>query len=163
MPNLNAAIITVSDKGSRGERSDTSGPALCSILEADGWTIVHTEIVSDDLPNIEAALVHCSDTLKVPLTLTTGGTGFTQRDNTPEATKAVIERETPGFPELMRAESFKLTPNGILSRAVAGIRGGTIIINLPGSERAARECLGFILKPLKHAIVMTAHDSVEHN
>jgi molybdenum cofactor synthesis domain-containing protein len=157
------AIITVSDKGSRGERADTSGPALKTILEADGWSVVHSEIVPDDIPDIKAALINCADNLKLPLVLTTGGTGFTQRDNTPEATKAVIERETPGFPELMRAESFKLTPNGILSRAAAGIRGETIIINLPGSERAAKECLGFILKPLKHAIIMTANDSVEHN
>ena len=149
-----AAVITLSDLGSRGEREDTSGPALCEILRGDGWNIVHTEILPDDVEQIKAALVRCADEQGVCLVVTTGGTGFSRRDVTPEATKAVIERECPGIPEAMRAESLRITPRGCLSREVSGIRGDTLIVNCPGSEKAARECIGAVLPALKHAIEM---------
>lgn len=149
-----AAVITLSDLGSRGEREDTSGPALCGILKNDGWNIVHTAILPDDMEQIKAELIHCADDLGVCLVVTTGGTGFSPRDVTPEATKAVIERECPGIPEAMRAESLRITPRGCLSREAAGIRGETLIVNCPGSEKAARECIGAVLGALKHGIEM---------
>ncbi len=149
-----AAVITVSDKGSRGERKDTSGPALRAILENDGWEIVYHSIVPDDAELIKAELIKCSDELKIDLVLTTGGTGFSPRDITPEATGAVIERETPGIPEAMRAESMKITPHGCLSRSSAGIRGRTLIVNLPGSEKAAKENILAVLKAIRHGVDM---------
>jgi len=149
-----AAVITISDKGSRGERTDTSGPALCAILQGAGWEVVHTAILPDEADQIQAELIRCADEKKVQLVLTTGGTGFSPRDVTPEATLAVVERETRGIPEAMRAESMKLTPRGCLSRAAAGIRGRTLIVNLPGSERAARENLLAVLDPIGHGIDM---------
>ena len=132
-----AAVITVSDKGARGEREDTSGPNLCRILEEKGFDVVHTAIVPDDAGEIQRQLLHCSDDAHIALVLTTGGTGFSPRDITPEATLAIVERQTPGIPEAMRAESMRITPKGCLSRSVAGIRGRTLIINLPGSKKAA--------------------------
>ena len=149
-----AAVITLSDLGSRGERADTSGPALCEILKGDGWTIVHTAILPDDIEQIKAELIRCADELGVCLVVTTGGTGCSRRDVTPEATKAVIERECPGIPEAMRAESLRITPRGCLSREAAGIRGETLIVNCPGSEKAARECIGAVLPALRHGIEM---------
>ena len=131
-----AAVITVSDKGARGEREDTSGPNLCRILEEKGFDVVHTAIVPDDAGEIQRQLLHCSDDAHIALVLTTGGTGFSPRDITPEATLAIVERQTPGIPEAMRAESMRITPKGCLSRSVAGIRGRTLIINLPGSKKA---------------------------
>ena len=147
-----AAVLTISDKGFQGLREDTSGPALCRVLREDGWEIVHTAILPDDLEAIRAALVRCADGLGVCLAVTTGGTGFSKRDVTPEATRAVIEREAPGIPEAMRAESLRITPRGCLSREAAGIRGETLIINCPGSEKAARECLGAVLPALRHGV-----------
>lgn len=149
-----AAVITVSDKGFRGERKDTSGPALCGILENAGWEIVRTAVIPDEAEIIKAELIRCADELRPDLVLTTGGTGFSPRDVTPEATRAVIERETPGIPEAMRAESMKITPNGCLSRSAAGIRGRTLIVNLPGSEKAARENLMAVIKPVRHGVDM---------
>lgn len=154
--NYEAAVITVSDKGSRGERVDTSGPALCAILRSRGLNVVHTAIVPDEADQIQAELIRCADEKKVRLILTTGGTGFSPRDVTPEATKAVIERETPGIPEAMRAESMKLTVRGCLSRGAAGIRGGSLIVNLPGSEKAARENLLAVMDALEHGLDMLA-------
>ena len=151
-----AAVITISDKGARGEREDTSGPALCSLSREHGFTVVHTHIIPDDIEEIKAELIRCADELRVQLVLTTGGTGFSPRDVTPEATKAVIERETPGIPEAMRAESMRITPRGCLSRSAAGIRGGTLIVNLPGSERAARENVLAVIEPIKHGLDMLA-------
>ncbi|MDR0818569.1 MAG: MogA/MoaB family molybdenum cofactor biosynthesis protein [Oscillospiraceae bacterium] len=162
MDKYTAAVITVSDKGSRGERKDTAGPAVAELLSGVGFSITHTAIVPDEIPDIRAELINCSDTLKTQLVITTGGTGFTKRDVTPEATLGVVERVTSGIPEAMRAESLKITPNGMLSRAAAGIRGDTLIVNLPGSEKAARECLTAVLPALKHAVQMLLHDSVEH-
>lgn len=147
-----AAVLTVSDKGSQGLRADTSGPALCKMLEADGWEVVHREILPDGLEAIRTALIRCADTLEVCLVVTTGGTGFSRRDVTPEATRAVIQREAPGIPEAMRAESLRITPRGCLSREAAGLRGGTLIVNCPGSEKAARECLGAVLPALRHGV-----------
>lgn len=149
-----AAVITVSDKGAAGQREDTSGPALGEMLRADGWEIVYTCIIPDDKDIIRDTLRKCADELKVCLTLTTGGTGFGERDITPEATYKVIERVTPGIPEAMRAESMRITPHGMLSRSIAGIRGGTLIVNLPGSKKAATECLAAVRKALKHGVDM---------
>ena len=149
-----AAVITVSDKGSKGERVDTSGPALCKMLEDDGWKIAYTTIIPDDFETIKTELMLCADEKKIPLVLTTGGTGFSPRDITPEATMAIVERPTPGIPEAMRAESLRITPKGCLSRSAAGIRGLTLIVNLPGSEKAAKENLNAVIGALKHGIEM---------
>jgi len=152
--NYTAAVITVSDKGSRGERVDTSGPMLEKLVSEHGYQVIHTAIIPDDLEKIKSELIVCCDEQQAALVLTTGGTGFSPRDVTPEATKAVIERETPGIPELMRAESMKITPRGCLSRSAAGIRGRSLIINLPGSEKAARENLLAVLDSLEHGLQM---------
>ena len=149
-----AAVITISDKGSRGERVDTSGPALCAILKEAGWQVDYTAIIPDELEQIKAELIKCADEKAINLVLTTGGTGFSPRDVTPEATLAVVERETRGIPEAMRAESMKITPRGCLSRTAAGIRGRTLIVNLPGSEKAARENLLAVLDSVEHGIDM---------
>lgn len=151
-----AAVITVSDKGYAGERVDTSGPMICGMLAASGFEVVHTAIVPDDAEKIKAELIRCADEKRVALVLTTGGTGFSPRDITPEATLAVVERETRGIPEAMRAESLKITPRGCLSRSAAGIRGRTLIVNLPGSEKAARENLEAVLPALEHGLDMLA-------
>ena len=152
--NFTAAVITVSDKGARGERKDTSGPMLCELLKEHGYDVQYTSIVPDEMEQIQKELISCSDQLGIALVLTTGGTGFSPRDVTPEATKAVIQRETPGIPELMRAESMKITPKGCLSRSFAGIRNRTLIINLPGSEKAARENVQAVIGPVHHGLEM---------
>ena len=152
--NYKAAVITVSDKGSRGERVDTSGPAICRMLSEQGLEVAYTSIIPDERELIEAELRKCADELKIPLVLTTGGTGFSPRDVTPEATLSVIDRETRGIPEAMRAESLKITPRGCLSRSAAGIRGRTLIVNLPGSEKAARENLNAVLGAVVHGLDM---------
>ena len=149
-----AAVITISDRGSRGQRIDTSGPALCALLRDNGWDVVYTAMLPDELEQIKAELIKCSDEKGINLVLTTGGTGFSPRDVTPEATLAVVERETRGLPEAMRAESMRLTPRGCLSRAAAGIRGSTLIVNLPGSEKAAKENLLAVIDSVKHGIDM---------
>jgi len=149
-----AAVITISDKGSRGERVDTSGPAIRAIVEKKGWTVEYTAIIPDEKEQIQSELIKCADELKVNLVLTTGGTGFSPRDITPEATQAVVERRTPGIPEAMRAESCRITPKGCLSRSESGIRGRTLIINLPGSEKAAKENLMAVIEPVEHGLEM---------
>ncbi len=149
-----AAVITVSDKGARGERADTSGPALCRRLREKGYEVVYTALVPDEAEQIRAELLKCADELRIALVLTTGGTGFSPRDITPEVTKTVIERETPGIPEAMRAESLRITPKACLSRAAAGLRGQSLIINLPGSEKAARENLEAVIDALAHGLDM---------
>ena len=149
-----AAIITVSDKCSKGEREDTSGPVLREMLEKEGWKIIYSSIIPDEKDHIESELIKCSDELKIPLVLTTGGTGFSPRDVTPEATISIIERRTPGIPEAMRAYSMNITPKACLSREEAGIRGKTLIINLPGSRKAAAENLNAVIKPIEHGIEM---------
>ncbi len=152
--NCKAAVITVSDKGSRGEREDTSGPAVCSAAEKAGWSVVYTAIIPDEADIIRSELIKCSDKLGLDLVLTSGGTGFSPRDVTPEATLSVIERETRGIPETMRAQSMRITPRGCLSRSVAGIRGGTLIVNLPGSRKAALENLEAVTEAISHGVEM---------
>lgn len=152
--NRTAAVITISDKGFKGQREDTSGPALCQLLEAEGFQVVRRVLLPDEKEQIQAELLNCSDQLGISLILTTGGTGFSPRDVTPEAALAVIERQTPGIPEAMRAESMRITPKGCLSRSVAGIRRRSLIITLPGSEKAARENLLAVLEPVKHGLDM---------
>ena len=149
-----AAVITVSDKGAAGLREDTSGPELCRILGENGWEIIHTRIIPDEREDIKNELIACADEMKAVLVLTTGGTGFSPRDITPEATLDVIERRTPGIPEAMRAESMRITPMGCLSRSEAGIRDRTLIVNLPGSKKAAAENLLAVISALKHGIQM---------
>ena len=153
---MQAAVITVSDKGYRGERVDTSGPALVKILTGEGWDVTHTALVPDEKELIAAELRRCADELEIPLVLTTGGSGLSPRDVTPEATLAVIERETRGIPEAMRWASLQITPRGCLSRSAAGIRGGSLIVNLPGSEKAARENILAVMDPLMHGLDMLA-------
>jgi len=148
---MKAGILTISDRGAKGEREDRSGPAVREMIEAAGGEIVRTAIVPDEPDEIRAALVAWSDE-GLELVLTTGGTGFSPRDRTPEATRAVIERETPGIPEAMRRAGLERTPTAMLSRGVAGIRKSTLIVNLPGSERAVRESLAAILPALGHGL-----------
>lgn len=153
MMGYTAAVLTISDKGARGERVDTSGPALRDMLAQAGYEVVRGAILPDERALIAEALKKLADE-GVALVLTTGGTGFSPRDITPEATLDVIERQTPGLAETMRAESMKVTPRGCLSRGAAGIRNRTLIVNLPGSERAARENLTAILPALEHGLQM---------
>ena len=149
-----AAVITVSDKGYWGERVDTSGPNLCNILKDRGYDVVYTAIIPDDMEMIKAELCKCTDELGIALVLTTGGTGFSPRDITPEATMAIVERPTPGIPEAMRAESMKITPKGCLSRSAAGIRKRSLIINLPGSKKASQENILAVIDPVEHGLEM---------
>lgn len=161
-----AAVITVSDKGSRGEREDTSGPALVELLEENGYTVAYTAMVPDEVEAIRRELLLCADEKGLCLVLTTGGTGFSQRDVTPEATESVLEKRAPGIPEAMRAESMRITPMGCLSRETAGIRGGTLIINLPGSKKASTENFAAVVKPVRHGIDIlrgAAQDCAEHH
>jgi len=144
-------VITGSDKGSRGERGDTSGPAIRNILEKD-FTVGDIIIVPDEADIIADAIKRAIDEDGMDMVVTTGGTGLSARDVTPEATRSVIERDLPGFAEIMRAESYRITPRAIISRAVCGIRRRSIIINLPGSEKAAVECLGFVIGAIPHAL-----------
>lgn len=146
------AILTISDRSSQGIRPDTSGTVLVSAVERAGGSIIWTEIIPDDLDLIKKYLADWSDSSKIDVLLTTGGTGFSPRDNTPEATRAVIERLAPGLAEAMRLESLKITPHAMLSRAVAGIRKRTLIINFPGSPKAALENLNVVLPVLQHAV-----------
>ncbi|MCX8022691.1 MAG: MogA/MoaB family molybdenum cofactor biosynthesis protein [Syntrophorhabdaceae bacterium] len=145
------AIITVSDKGAKGEREDRSGPALAEMLRAD-YSVEETVIVPDEMEEIAAEIKRLVDVKKIDVVITTGGTGLSKRDVTPEATRAVIEKDLPGFSEFMRMESAKITPHGIISRGISGTRNESIIINLPGSPKAATECLSFILPALPHAL-----------
>ena len=149
-----AAVITISDKGYRGEREDTSGPNLCRIVKEYGYELVYTNIIPDDMEMIKAELIKCSDEMKINLILTTGGTGFSPRDITPEATMAVVERPTPGIPEAMRAESMKITPKGCLSCSAAGIRKQSLIINLPGSKKASEENILAVIGAVDHGLEM---------
>ena len=156
-----AAVITVSDRGYRGEREDTSGPALCAFLIEQGYDVCYTAIVPDERKQIEEALIHCADEEEIELIITCGGTGFSRRDVTPEATKAVIEKETPGIPEVMRAESMKITPRGCLSSSAAGIRGKSLIINLPGSRVAALENIGAVIEPVAHGLLILQEETMD--
>ena len=146
-----AVVITVSDKGSKGERVDTSGPGLAEMLKRS-YEVSGVVIVPDEEDLIADTIKSQIDEKGVDLVVTTGGTGVGPRDVTPEATRAVIDKELPGFSEVMRMESFRITPHSLISRAVCGTRGTSIIVNLPGSPRAAAECLSFIESALPHAL-----------
>jgi molybdopterin adenylyltransferase len=145
-------ILTISDKGSRGERQDKSGEAIREILSGIDVRIANCDIIPDEKELIIEKLIKWADEDCLDVVITTGGTGLTPRDVTPEATLAVVDRIVPGFAEAMRIESLKTTPTAMLSRAVAGTRGGCLIINLPGSPKAVRECLEVILPALPHAV-----------
>jgi molybdenum cofactor synthesis domain-containing protein len=149
---IRTAIITLSDKGSIGERKDESGIVIREMIGGIGASDVHYEILPDNQSRIEETLARLADSGAIDLIITTGGTGVAPRDVTPEATLAVIDRELPGMAEAMRAESLKKTPHAMISRAVAGIRKQTLIVNLPGSPRAVRENLATIIGALPHAI-----------
>ena len=151
-----AAVLTVSDRVSRGERPDEGGPLVAELLKNAGYEVVRTDVVPDEQAQIEAALRQMADDGDIQLLVTTGGTGFAPRDVTPEATLAVCDRLTPGIPEAMRYASMQITSRAMLSRATAGTRGSCLIINLPGSEKAARENLGAVLDTLDHALKMMA-------
>ncbi|MDO4549548.1 MAG: molybdopterin-binding protein [Clostridia bacterium] len=149
-----AAVITVSDKGYAGLREDASGPAVCAMLEGAGWDVVYTAIIPDEAEAIKSNIARLCDERNADLVITTGGTGFSPRDVTPEATLAVVERKASGIAEAMRAKSMEITPRGCLSRGEAGIRGRSLVVNLPGSPKAATENLGFVLEALSHGVEM---------
>ncbi len=152
-----ATVITCSDKGAKGLRQDTSGPYIKSFLEQLGFDVVDQIIISDDLEIIEKSLLHYADSVHVDLIITTGGTGFSPRDNTPEATLKVIKRIVPGIPEMLRAESYLVTKKAYLSRGVAGIRNRTLIINLPGSLKAVKEQLEWLDNVFDHGLKILKH------
>ena len=157
MNNTKIGIITVSDRSSRGERDDLSGPEIKKWSEKMNFTVIDEIIVPDEADVIKKTLIELSDK-GLDLVLTTGGTGFAPRDVTPEATRAVIEREAPGFTEVMRMRSLQITPHAMLSRAVSGIRKSTLIINLPGSPKGARENLEFIESAIPHALKLLKNE-----
>ncbi|HYO62228.1 MAG TPA: MogA/MoaB family molybdenum cofactor biosynthesis protein [Pyrinomonadaceae bacterium] len=159
---IRAVVITASDRSARGERADESGEVLSRLLEEAGAVVVAREILPDDLDTLAARLRAYADRPDVNLILTTGGTGLSPRDHTPEATRAVIEREVPGLPEAMRAETLSQTPTAMLSRAVCGTRSGTLIVNLPGSPKGVRECFAVIQPVLPHALALLT-DSPGHD
>jgi molybdenum cofactor synthesis domain-containing protein len=158
---IKAAILTISDKGSRGGRVDGTGPAVRGILENNDYTVEYYKVIPDEQDQIEAELKYICDELKINLVLTNGGTGFSKRDVTPEATRNVIEKYVPGIGEVMRASSLKITPKAMLSRAIAGIRGDSLIINLPGSPKGASENLEIIISTLKHGIEILTGEASE--
>ncbi len=158
---LTCGIITVSDKGAQGLREDTAGPACGEIAQKNQWKVCHQSIVPDERQWIEKELKIYSDQYQVDLIITTGGTGFSKRDVTPEATLAVCTKLIPGIPEFLRRKSTEITPMGMLSRGVAGIRGSSVIVNLPGSEKAARECMEWMMIPLKHGVEVLKGSATE--
>jgi molybdopterin adenylyltransferase len=158
---ISAGVITVSDRGSRGERKDKSGLEIVNMLKGIGVTVVHTMIIPDEKNQIKDALIELADIKKIDLIVTTGGTGVSPRDVTPDATLEVIEKEVPGMAEAMRRESAAITPHAMISRAVAGIRGSSLIVNLPGSPKSVRENLEVILPALKHTIEKIKGDDAE--
>ena len=151
---FNAAVVTVSDRSFRGERPDGGGPLVASLLKEAGYAVAEATVVPDEQAEIEAVLCRLADSGAAELIVTTGGTGFAPRDVTPEATIAVCDKLAPGIPEAMRYASMQVTDRAMLSRAQAGIRGGTLIVNLPGSPRAAKENLEAVLPALSHGLDM---------
>ncbi len=160
---IRAAVVTISDKGYTGQREDVSGPMLADLVREMDAEVVRRKIVPDEREQIVRLLVNLADELGVDLVLTTGGTGVTPRDVTPEATKAVIEREMPGLAEILRFEGYRQTPLAVISRGVAGIRGRTLIVNLPGSPNAVREGMETLSPILPHAIQMIRGEDTEHD
>ena len=159
---LNAGILTISDKGSKRQRRDESGKAIRESLSSLDSRVVKYEIVPDEADVIAGKLAQWADSGDIDIILTTGGTGLGERDTTPEATLSIVDKVVPGFTEAMRAETFKATPHAILSRAVAGVRGKCLIINLPGSPRAVRECLEVVLPTIPHAVEIIKGEVTEH-
>jgi molybdenum cofactor synthesis domain-containing protein len=151
-------ILTLSDRSARGERPDASGPVLADLVRAQNWSVAEQAILADDESAISAMLMVWVESGRFDVILTTGGTGFAPRDVTPEATRKVIERDAPGLAEAMRAESLKKTPHAMLSRGIAGIRGRTLIINLPGSPKGAVENFHTVLPVLAHAVQLLEDD-----
>jgi molybdopterin adenylyltransferase len=164
-PPLRFGILTVSDRSSKGEREDLSGPALTDLVRSEGWHVLRSAIVPDDRDIIRETLSNWADSGELDVLLTTGGTGFAPRDVTPEATRMVIEREAPGLAEAMRIESMKKTPHAMLSRSVAGIRGRVIIINFPGNPTGAVENMHVVIPVLVHAVELLheLHDAEKHH
>lgn len=155
---IRVAIITVSDRSARGEREDLSGPALADVVRGQGWQVASLQVVADEPLQIGGLLAELADSAAADVILTTGGTGFAPRDVTPEATRQVVERLTPGLDEAMRAASLQVTKHAMLSRATSGIRKKSIIINLPGSPRGAVENLQVLLPVLPHAVELLRDD-----
>jgi molybdopterin adenylyltransferase len=155
---IRCGILTLSDRSARGERADSSGPQLINLVEAVGWSVVKQALLPDEESAIREILINWADSGEIDVILTTGGTGFAPRDVTPEATRAVIEREAPGLAEAMRATSLKVTPHAMLSRIVTGIRRKTLIINLPGSPKGATENLQVVIPVLPHAVQLLQED-----
>ena len=149
---IRASVITLSTRASRNEREDTSGPALCVLLKDEGWEVVCYEVLPDDEDRLTEELVRICDDLSPHLLFTLGGTGLSPTDVTPEATKRVLEREVPGIAETVRSKSIEKTDRAMLSRAKSGIRGTTLIVNFPGSERAVRESFEVVRRTLPHAV-----------
>jgi len=160
---IRLVIITVSDKGSKGEREDKSGQVIKEMITEIDGDIVDYKIIPDERAIIKEEMKIIADSDKADLVLTTGGTGFAERDITPEATAEIIEKEVPGIPEKMRMDTVKITPMAALSRAKAGIRGKTLIVNLPGSPKAVRECLESIIDILPHGVDILRGNVTEHN
>lgn len=160
--NIRIGILTISDRSSRGERPDGSGPALVELVQEKNWKVVNREIIPDDIEVIKRLLSRWADSDEIDVLLTTGGTGFAPRDVTPEATRAIVERMTPGLDEAMRAASLKITPYAMLSRAISGIRKRTLIVNLPGSPRGACENLREIFPVLEHAVKLLRDEDAGH-
>lgn len=158
---IHAGVITVSDRGARGEREDKSGQEVIRMLTGAAINVAYIMIIPDEKEQIKETLIECADRRKLDLIVTTGGTGVSPRDVTPDATLEVIEREVPGMAEAMRRESATITPHAMLSRAVVGIRGHSLIVNLPGSPKGARENLAVILPALKHAVGKIRGDEAE--
>jgi len=158
---MRAGVLTVSDKGHAGQRPDASGPAVRAILEEVGATVEQYEVIPDDLDLIAAKLKDYADRLQLDLIITTGGTGVSPRDVTPDATRQVLDREIPGFAEAMRMASLKVTPHAMISRAMAGVRSRTLIVNLPGSPKGASENLRSVLPAIPHAIAKIKGDPSE--
>lgn len=155
---MRIGILTVSDRSARGERPDLSGPAIEELISERGWSVNRVEIIPDELPLLIDTLATWADSGEFDIILTTGGTGFSPRDITPEATIKVVHREAPGLAEAMRAASLNLTPHAMMSRARAGIRGRTLIVNLPGSPRGAVENLNVVLPVFEHAVALLSGD-----
>ncbi|WP_312700540.1 MogA/MoaB family molybdenum cofactor biosynthesis protein [Sedimentibacter sp.] len=149
---IRTGILTISDKGSKGERTDETGPAVKNSLDEGIYKLDYYKIIPDEMDLICEELIYMCDELKLDLIITNGGTGFSKRDVTPEATMKVIKKQVPGIPEAMRQMSLAITPKAMLSRATAGIRDNTLIVNLPGSPKGAVENLSFILSVLPHGI-----------